>query len=423
MRIGNVRKILLVAVVVLAMLTGCAAKGNSADGLSQTGGEMETNIAENEVKEVFLWYYWEAQAHQDALDGIIQGYNTSQEDIKVVAEYVPFADFKKQLSIGVSAERLPDIVLLDGPDHASYAEMGIFADVTEKLDGWEALSHFFEGPLESCKLNGRLYGVPFGCNTLSLFYNEDMLEAAGVQPPTTWDEFLEVAKKTTQGDVTGFAMSALQNEEGTFNFSPWLWGTGATSYDIDNENGIKAFELVKELIDSGSMSKEVINWTQGDVKNQFISENVATMINGPWQVPVMREEVPDLNWNVVLLPVGAKSASSLGGENFGIINGERIDESLDFIKYAASKENVESYINKFGHIAARKDVAEIQFSEDEIMQVFAEQMESTLPRGPHPDWPGISDAISTAVNEVIIGVSTPEEAASSAQKVITAITE
>lgn len=59
-------------------------------------------------------------------------YNASQTAYKVTAKYVPFADFKKQLSIGAVAEALPDMVILDSPDHASYASMGIFADITGK---------------------------------------------------------------------------------------------------------------------------------------------------------------------------------------------------------------------------------------------------------------------------------------------------
>ena len=58
--------------------------------------------------------------------------------------------------------------------------------------------------------------------------------------------------------------------------------TGADSYDMDSEGGIKALTLAKDLVDSGAMSKECINWTQGDVMNQFISGNVAMMIN--WTV-------------------------------------------------------------------------------------------------------------------------------------------
>lgn len=94
---------------------------------------------------------------------------------------MPFADFKKQLSIGATADVLPDIVIIDSPDHASYAAMGIFADVTGKFD----VSTFYEGPINSCTLDGVLYGIPFGSNCLALYYNEDMLAAAGCEVPTT----------------------------------------------------------------------------------------------------------------------------------------------------------------------------------------------------------------------------------------------
>ena len=99
--------------------------------------------------------------------------------------------------------------------------MGIFADITGKFD----VSTYYPGPVNSCTLNGRLYGVPFGSNDLVLFYNEDMLKKAGVSVPTTWDELLDAAAKCSKDNVSGFAHSSLQNEEGTFNFLTWLWST------------------------------------------------------------------------------------------------------------------------------------------------------------------------------------------------------
>ena len=134
-----------------------------------------------EKTEVNIWYYWENLKHQEILNGLIEGFNASQENIEVKASYVPFADFKKQLSIGATADVLPDIVIIDSPDHASYAAMGIFADVTGKFD----VSTFYEGPINSCTLDGVLYGIPFGSNCLALYYNEDMLAAAGCEVPTT----------------------------------------------------------------------------------------------------------------------------------------------------------------------------------------------------------------------------------------------
>lgn len=244
-------------------------------------------------------------------------YNESQDAYNMTAKYVPFADFKKQLSIGASASELPDLVILDSPDHASYASMGIFADITGKFD----VSTYYEGPVASATLDDTLYGVPFGCNCLALYYNEDMFETAGItEAPTTWDELKEAAEKLTSDNVTGLAFCSVQNEEGTFNFVPWLWSTGATSYEINSENGIRALSFVKDLIDSGVMSKECINWTQGDVMNQFISGNVAMMINGPWQIPTMREEAPDLNYNVALIPMDTEYASVIGGENYAVVS-------------------------------------------------------------------------------------------------------
>ena len=69
------------------------------------------------------------------------------------------------------------------------------------------------------------------------------------------------------------------------------------------------------------MPREVINWTQGDVMNQFISGNLAMMIS-PWQVPTMREQAPTSSGtNVALIPADAQNASVLGGENFAVIAG------------------------------------------------------------------------------------------------------
>lgn len=370
-----------------------------------------------EKTEVNIWYYWESLKHQEILNGLIEGFNASQEDIEVKASYVPFADFKKQLSIGATADVLPDIVIIDSPDHASYAAMGIFADVTGKFDA----STFYEGPINSCTLDGVLYGIPFGSNCLALYYNEDVLAAAGCEVPTTWDELKDVAAKCTGDNVYGLAFCSLQNEEGTFNFMPWVWSTGATSFEINSENAIRALYLVKDLIEAASMPKEVINWTQGDVMNQFISGNLAMMINGPWQVPTMREQAPDLKWNVALIPADAQNASALGGENSAVIAGGNEEAAIEFLSYVTSPDLVASYIDEFGYIAARSDVAANQFEGDELMKKFVDQMAYAQPRGPHARWPEISDAISMAFNEVIIGTQTPEDAAAAAQAVIDGI--
>ena len=373
--------------------------------------------AEEASGDVTIWYYWETEGHQKALNHIIEEFNSSQEGITVEAKYVPFADFKKQLSIGASADELPDLVIPVNPDHAAYAAMGIFADITDKFD----VSNYYEGPVNSCTLDGKLYGVPFGSNDLVLFYNEDMLKEAGCEVPTTWDELLEAAKATTTDTVSGFAHCALQNEEGTFNFLPWVWSTGATSYEINSEGGIKALTFEKELVDSGAMTKEAINWTQGDTMHQFIAGNLAMMINGTWQIPTMREEVPDLNWNVAPIPQDKEQASGLGGENYAVIAGGNEDAAVKFLEFATTPETCLYMMNAMGYISADSTIAEGQFEGDAVYQVFVDEMQYAHARGPLPEWPSISDAISLAFNKVITGDSTPEDAAAEAQATIDGI--
>ena len=396
------------------LLAGTAA----AFAVGILGGAMSVSAADD----ITLWYYWETEGHQKALDEMIATYNESQDAYNLTAKYVPFADFKKQLSIGASASELPDLVILDSPDHASYASMGIFADLTGKFD----VSTYYEGPVASATLDDTLYGVPFGCNCLALYYNEDMFEAAGItEVPTTWDELKEAAEKLTSDNVTGLAFCSVQNEEGTFNFVPWLWSTGATSYEINSENGIRALSFVKDLIDSGVMSKECINWTQGDVMNQFISGNVAMMINGPWQIPTMREEAPELNYNVALIPMDAEYASVIGGENYAVVSGGNEDGALDFLTYATQEEQVIFMMTQMGYISADKEIAAAQFTDegDAICKKFVEQMEYAQARGPLPEWPEVSDAIALAFNEVMTGSASPEDAAAEAQATIDSIVQ
>ena len=295
--------------------------------------------------------------------------------------------------------------------------MGIFEDITGKFD----VSSYYEGAVNSCTIDGKLYGVPFGVNCLALYYNEDLLNAAGCSVPTTWDELLDTAKKLTTDSVTGLALCSVQNEEGTFNFVPWLWSTGTTSYEINNDKGIHALSYIQSLVESGAMSKECINWTQGDVMNQFISGNSAMLENGPWQIPTMQAEAPDLNWKVTLIPKDSQYASVLGGENYAVISGGNVDGALDFLTYATAEDQVKFLMEKFGYISADQKIAETQFEADSPYQPFVEELKYAMPRGPLADWPSVSDAISLAFNKVITGTATPEDAAAEAQTTIDGI--
>lgn len=418
MKKRRITAMLMALAMTAALLAGCGGNGGTSNPGSTSGSDNKSGApAPTGAEPVTIWYYWETEKHQITLDKIIQDYNASQDKYAVTAKYVPFADFKKQLSIGASADELPDIAVLDSPDHASYVAMGIFEDITGKYD----VSNYYPNTINSCTIDGKLYGIPLAVNCLALYYNKDMLEAANVAVPTTWDELRAAAKALTTDSVTGLALCSIQNEEGTFNFAPWLWSTGATSYDINNDNGIRALTFIQDLFNDGSVSKECINWTQGDVMNQFISGNVAMMENGPWQIPTMQAEAPDLNWGVTLIPKDTEYASVLGGENYAVVKGGNVEGSLDFLTFATNPENIKYLMEGIGQISADQTIAETQFEADSLYQPFVEQLQYAQARGPLADWPSVSDAISLAFNKVITGTATPADAAAEAQATIDSI--
>jgi multiple sugar transport system substrate-binding protein len=426
----NMKKLNLLLGLTLAVsitAVGCSSgktETKSTANASATKAATATSDAKagQEKKKLKLWFYFETKERFDKIKVLTDGFTKQNPNIEVEPVYVPFADFKKRLSIGLAASDLPDIVIIDNPDHAAYTKLGLFADITSKLTDWPDKDQYFEGPWKSATLDGKVYGVPLGSNDLALFYNTDMLAKAGVTPPQTWDELRTAAKKLTGGGVTGLGISAPGNEEGTFQFMPWLLSTGATFDHIGGQEGAKALGVLTDMVKDGSMSKEVINWTQSDVEKQFAAGKVAMMINGPWQLPTLKSEAPDLKYGLAFVPKDKKYASVLGGENLGVVNGKNVDEAVKFVKYVSSPEVYKPFAISFGYFPSRKDVANDPYwSNNEQLKVFAENLKNAQPRGPHPKWPEISNAISEALQKSLTLKSSPEDAAKVAQSKIDAL--
>jgi multiple sugar transport system substrate-binding protein len=144
------------------------------------------------------------------------------------------------------------------------------------------------------------------------------------------------------------------------------------------------------------------------------------MINGTWQIPTMREEA-DINWNVAAIPMDTYQASGLGGENYAVIAGGNEEAAIQFLQYATSDEVCLYMMDAMGYISADSTIAETQFEGDEVYQAFVDEMQYAQARGPLPEWPEISDAISLAFNKVITGDSSPEDAAAEAQATIDSV--
>ncbi|PWW07236.1 carbohydrate ABC transporter substrate-binding protein (CUT1 family) [Paenibacillus cellulosilyticus] len=418
----------LVMAALVTGLVGCGSSDKNDSDTTQTTTKTETDssaatttdtTAKTDTAEktkLTLWFYFEGKERFDKIKALTDGYTAKNPNVEIEPVFIPFADFKKKLSVGLAASDLPDIVVIDNPDTAAYAAMGLFADITEKVNAWADKDQFFPGPWSSTILDGKQYAIPLGSNNLALFYNEKMLSDAGVTPPTTWDELRTAAKALTKDGTTGIGIAAPGNEEGTFQFLPWLLSAGATFDNVGGAEGAKAYGFLADLVNDGSMSKDVINWTQADVMKQFASGKIAMMVNGPWQLPELATNAPDLKYGIALLPKDQQYASVLGGENLGIVNGKHVDQAVDFAMYVESPDVLKDFAQGFGYFPARKDVAaDPYWADNDQLKVFADNMNYAQPRGPHPKWPEISNALSEALDKTLLGSGTAEDNAKEAQ--------
>ncbi len=414
---------LLCAVVVSALLAGCGAKTNTTAVENQTvtgGGEAKAE----EKKDVVIWDYFETDAQKEMMQTLIDGYNASQDQYTASHVYVPFADYEKQLTLGIASGELPDLVILDGCTMASFISLGLFGDISDAKIAWE---DYLKGPMESTMLDGKHYGIPFATNCTALFYNKDMFDAAGIAYPdenTTWDKFREMAKTLTKDGVYGFGNAATNTDEGTFQCLQWLYTAGGNYKDIPK--GIDAYKLMQDMIKEGSWAKDSVNWTQSDVNNNFMAGNLAMQQNGPWQIPGIEKDAPDLNYGVTVLPKrdegSGQATSILGGENMGVVKKDDTAGAVAFLQYYDQTEVMVNAMKQYGSFPPKTEAAkDAYWTEDPIQAAFIQQLETSIPRGPSAAWPSYSAAIQSGFQVVMTSTATPEQAAKDTQTSVDAV--
>ena len=378
----------------------------------------------DEKKDVVIWDYFETDAQKEMMQVLIDGFNAAQDEFTATHTYVPFSDYEKQLTLGIASGQLPDLVILDGCSMASFIELGLFGDISDAEIAWD---EYIAGPLDSTMKDGKHYGIPFATNCTALYYNKDMFDAAGLAYPdenTTWEQFREMANALTKDGVIGFGNAAVNTDEGTFQCLQWLYTAGGSYLDI--ESGVDAYTLMQEMVAEGSWSKECVNWTQSDVNNNFMAGNIAMQQNGPWQVPGIEANAPDLNYGVTVLPKkdaeAGQATSILGGENMGVVNKEDMSGAKTFLEYYNQTEVMVEAMKLYGSYPAKTEAAkDAYWTEDDLQQGFLTQLETSIPRGPSALWPSYSSAIQTGFQEVMTSAKTPEQAAADTQAAVDAI--
>ena len=394
----------MAVIMCMALLAGCGSSDSKKTAKKTKDGKTE----------LVMWTFMSKEnSYGKAFYDAVDDFSAKSDEYTVKIEQIPFAQLVSKITVAAQSKSLPDIIQVDGCDHASFSAMGIFSDLTDKVDSEMSDLEFYPGPLESCKYDGKLYGLPLNANNLVLVYNKDMLAAAGFEnPPATWDELREYAKTLTNDSTYGFAINAIDDEGSTYSFMPFLYETGADWNTLD-KGADKALGLYQNLMNDGSMSKEAFGWGQNDAYGQFVAQRAAMYIDGNWRIPELEK---DASFEYAFAPIPSyegTTATCIGGENLAIVDNDNTEGSWECVKSLFTQDMMNDYCKKSGMVPTVKTfaMADEYFTDDPTMKVFVENMEVAKTRGPSPIWPQISQVMRDMIQEVGTGVSAEDASA------------
>ncbi|MCH6471332.1 sugar ABC transporter substrate-binding protein [Sinomonas terrae] len=321
-----------------------------------------------------------------------------------------------------SSRTLPDVLMLDNPDVQQIASTGALAPL--KNFGVSAPAGDVPGVVNAGTYNGELYGLAPVINSIALYYNVDMLKAAGLTPPKSWDELKADAAKLTDPSkgVYGFAMSNINTYEGTWQFLPFFWTNGGDEKNINSPAAQQALQFDVALQNDGSMSKSSVTWSQQDVNNQFMAGKAAMMINGPWQLPHLNA-TKGLNFASVPIPTRTADqqiVSPLGGETFNVPQtGDKTKMGLaaKFVQCINTPAMQVKDAEISGNVPAQESAAADWAKSHPQVASFVETVKTARARTAElgPKWPTAATAIYTAVQDALTGKASPSDALQQAQ--------
>ncbi|MCJ1697287.1 extracellular solute-binding protein [Rathayibacter caricis] len=403
---------LAVAALSTLALASCSAS---------TGGE-STDAAGG----AYTW--WDPYPQYDATSDWAKVIDACAADAGVTIERTAYdtSDLTNKALLAGQQDNSPDLLLIDNPVVSTLAEAGVLTSTDESGLGTDG---FAENILSAGQIDGDTFGVPIGANTLALYYNPAVLEKAGVDiaSVTDWASLTAALEKVAATGDTGITFSAVGTEEGSFQFLPWFWGSGAELTDLSSDDAVSALALWTDWIEKGYAPNSVINNTQTTSWQEFQAGNVAFAENGTWQ----KASAAEAGYEVLPIPAkdGGNAAAPTGGEFLSLpvqSDNSRYEVSAQIASCMTDTENIVGTDNALNYVAPTTDAQEAQLAEDATLQPWIDAVGAAQGRtGDNlgTDYPLISEQLWTAVQSSITGSSSPEDALKAAQDAAASATE
>ena len=170
----------------------------------------------------------------------------------------------------------------------------------------------------------------------------------------------------------------------------------------------EALQFWVDFVQKGSASRDVVNWNQGNVPEQFRSGRAAMMVIGPWMLGQVHKSGVDFGDSACPVPkAGMKPIVPLGGEVWCVSKTDEKTEAaaVKFITFVQDPARLEKICNTFNYISSVKSVAVKQGQANAELQPFVLQMDTARARPEEggANYPAISLAARTAIQKALTG--------------------
>ena len=297
-------KKIIALLLVLAMALSLAACGNKPVA-EDDGTATVTMIAAQYGNETAAWWAdFEAK------------FEAANENIDLVVDVVSWNDIYTVVNTRIANGEAPDLLNIDG--FADYQADGLLLPASEWVSE-ETYAKFFDSFLEQSVVDGTVWAVPDLASARALYYNADILAAAGVEVPTTWEELVAVCEAIKAYDPEVYPWGVdMTTDEGQACFAYYAWNNAGGFVDADGNwtlnsaENVEAVEFIVSMVQAGLTNTDPTTETRYDLQEMFASGKVAMMV-GPNQISKYCEQNGGINYGIAALPTnGDKAGASVG---------------------------------------------------------------------------------------------------------------
>jgi len=360
-----------------------------------------------------VWHY---DSNQTLVGSLATLFKEHFPKVTVQNTYIEFSELSKKLIAAAGAKSGPDVIIYGGSDLVQMYRTGTLKSLQPYWDKYSDKGQFDDSLIT--KFDGDVYGVKPYVNLVAWWYNKDIIDAIGVQPPKTFDEVTPaLAKVPASGKkYVPLVLTGQPSDQGAWTAWPWLSGYGFSYDNPDQSAAESTLSLVSGWASKGYLPKEAVTWGQGESWQRFTAGDVAFMQNGNWNIGPAKKQAK-FKYGIVPMPTGPKNSTIYLGGEAGWIGAftKTPDLAWAYLEtaYFSKEGNLIEFKNS-GSIPARKDMAETaEVKNDPLLAPFLEEVKSRGAEYP-PKGGAIVDAqlvVAQNWSAVIAGQKSPSAAA------------